>query len=61
MFTSIFASTILASVTISFADKAGVDILLVGDSAGMVVLGYENTLQVTMEQMETLQPCLQRK
>ena len=33
-------------------DKANVDILLVGDSAGMVVLGYENTLPVTMEQME---------
>jgi len=33
-------------------DKANVDILLVGDSAGMVILGYENTLPVTMEQME---------
>lgn len=36
----------------SLCDKAGVDVLLVGDSAGMVVLGYENTLPVTMEQME---------
>jgi len=36
----------------SLCDKAGVDILLVGDSAGMVVLGYENTILVTMEQME---------
>ena len=27
-------------------DKAGVDSILVGDSLGMVVLGYENTLQV---------------
>ena len=36
----------------ALCDKAGVDILLVGDSAGMVVLGYENTLPVTMEQME---------
>src|SRR4026207_2093589 len=32
-------------------DKAGVDSILVGDSLGMVVLGYENTLQVTMEEM----------
>ena len=36
----------------SLCDKAGVDVLLVGDSAGMVVLGYENTISVTMEQME---------
>jgi len=36
----------------SLCDKAGVDILLVGDSAGMVILGYENTIPVTMEQME---------
>lgn len=36
----------------SLCDKAGVDVLLVGDSAGMVILGYENTLSVTMEQME---------
>jgi len=32
-------------------DAAGVDILLVGDSAGNVVSGYENTLPVTMEEM----------
>jgi 3-methyl-2-oxobutanoate hydroxymethyltransferase len=30
-------------------DAAGVDILLVGDSLGMVVLGHENTLPVTMD------------
>ena len=35
----------------SLCDKAGIDVLLVGDSAGMVMLGYENTIPVTMEQM----------
>ena len=32
-------------------DEAGVDSLLVGDSLGMVMLGYENTLQVTIDDM----------
>jgi len=35
--------------TARLADEAGVDILLVGDSVGTVVLGYESTLPVTVE------------
>lgn len=37
--------------TARLLDDAGVDILLVGDSLGMVVLGYENTLPVSAEEM----------
>src|SRR5665647_554796 len=33
----------------SFAEQAGMDMILVGDSLGMVVLGYNGTVQVTME------------
>src|SRR5687768_4640078 len=34
-----------------FADGAGVDAILVGDSLGMVVLGHPTTLPVTMDEM----------
>ena len=37
--------------TASICDRAGVDILLVGDSAAMVMLGYAATNQINMEEM----------
>ncbi len=37
--------------TALLVDEAGVDMVLVGDSVGNVVLGYESTLPVTMEEM----------
>lgn len=37
--------------TARLVDEAGVPVVLVGDSLGMVVLGYETTLQVTVEEM----------
>ena len=37
--------------TARIADQAGVDLILVGDSVAMVVLGHDDTLQVTIEDM----------
>ena len=37
--------------TSRLADEAGIDLILVGDSLAMVVLGHENTLSVTVDEM----------
>ena len=36
-------------LTAKYAEKAGIDMILVGDSLGMVTLGYDKTFPVTMD------------
>ncbi len=46
--------TALTAYDYTFArllDESSIDVILVGDSAGMVAMGYENTLPVTMDEM----------
>jgi len=53
----------LTAYDASFAramDRAGVDLILVGDSLGMVVQGHETTLPVTLEQMVYHATCVKR-
>jgi len=50
----ISALTAYDYATARLVDEAGIDLVLVGDSLAMVVLGHENTLAVTVEEM--LQP-----
>jgi ketopantoate hydroxymethyltransferase (EC 2.1.2.11) len=38
-------------LTAKYEERAGVDMILVGDSLGMVTLGYETTFPVTMDDM----------
>jgi 3-methyl-2-oxobutanoate hydroxymethyltransferase len=47
----IVALTAYDYATARLVDEAGVDFILVGDSLAMVVMGYENTLPVTMDEM----------
>lgn len=47
----ITALTAYDYATARIVDEAGIDILLVGDSLAQVMLGYDNTLPVTMEEM----------
>jgi len=43
--------TVTDAATARWAEEAGLPLLLVGDSLGMTILGYETTLPVTLEQM----------
>ena len=38
--------------TAKYADEAGIDLILVGDSVGQVVLGYDSTTKVTLDDMK---------
>ena len=50
-FTKITCLTAYDYPTARLLDEAGVEILLVGDSLGMVILGHETTLPVTVDEM----------
>ncbi len=55
--------TMMTAYDAAFArlvDRAGIDVLLVGDSAGMVVLGYPNTVPVTMDDMVRMAAAVSR-
>ena len=55
--------SMITAYDFSFAklfDKAGIDVILVGDSAGNVMAGYETTVPVTIEQMIYHAQCVVR-
>jgi len=43
--------------TAALVDQAGIDTILVGDSLGMVMLGYQSTVPVTMDEMDICPLC----
>ena len=43
--------TVYDYTSVQLADSAGIPMVLVGDSLGMVVLGYDSTIPVTMDDM----------
>ncbi|MCS6959165.1 MAG: 3-methyl-2-oxobutanoate hydroxymethyltransferase [Pseudanabaenaceae cyanobacterium SKYGB_i_bin29] len=47
----IVALTAWEYATAQIIDRAGIDVILVGDSLGMVALGYRNTLPVTLDEI----------
>src|ERR1035437_937640 len=47
----ISALTAYDYATSRLVDEAGIDIILVGDSLAMVVLGHDNTMAVTVDEM----------
>src|SRR5262245_50956722 len=49
--TKISVLTAYDAVMAGILDKAGIDVILVGDSLGMVVLGMETTIPVTLDMM----------
>ena len=53
-------STAYDAITARIAEAAGVVLLLVGDSAGNTVLGYDNTLPVTLEESLMLTAAVRR-
>lgn len=50
--TKIAALTSYDFSTAKFADEAGIDLILVGDSVGQVVLGYDSTTKVALDDMK---------
>ena len=46
--------------TAQLVDQSGIDLILVGDSVGMAVLGYDTTLPVTMDEMVHHCKCVSR-